>query len=55
MTGAGFGGCTVTLVEKSKANGFAEYIKKEYYNAFKVEVQVYKALPGDGAKILFEF
>ncbi|MCR5636316.1 MAG: galactokinase [Clostridiales bacterium] len=55
MTGAGFGGCTVNLVSKEKSDAFADYIKKEYFAAFKTEPHVYKTLPGDGAKVLFKF
>ena len=32
MTGAGWGGCTVTLVEEEKAEKFVEAMVQEYYN-----------------------
>ena len=31
ITGAGWGGCTLTLVEASKSQQFIEEMKKEYY------------------------
>ncbi len=55
MTGAGFGGCTVTLIEKDKSEEFIDYIEKEYYSAFKVRPHVYKTTPGDGARVLYRF
>ena len=55
MTGAGFGGCTVTLIEKDKSEEFIDYIEKEYYSAFKVRPHVYKTTPGDGARVLYHF
>jgi len=33
LTGAGWGGCTVSLVPKEKLNHFFDQVKKEYYNA----------------------
>ncbi|MFO7887182.1 MAG: galactokinase [Eubacteriales bacterium] len=41
MTGAGFGGCTVSLVENKSIPNFIENIKKEYQKKFKIEPSIY--------------
>mgnify|MGYP000935719891 CR=1 FL=1 len=48
LTGAGFGGCTVNLVEQSKAKEFADFVADEYYRrtGFKTPVFITHASPG---------
>ena len=41
MTGAGFGGCTVNLVEKEKTPRFIETITKRYKTATGIQAEVY--------------
>ena len=41
MTGAGFGGCAVALVEKEKAKGFAEAVSTAYRQKSGLEASVY--------------
>jgi len=50
MTGAGFGGCTVNLVEKSAANQIIENIKTEYKSKTSLEADFYLTRPETGAK-----
>lgn len=50
MTGAGFGGCAISLVEKGKVEGFMEYVKENYKNKIGYEPSFYLSDVGDGAK-----
>lgn len=49
MTGGGFGGCTVTLVEKSAVPQLKEFLKKEYFTRTQIECEFYDAEPSAGA------
>jgi galactokinase len=49
MTGGGFGGCTVTLVEKSAAGNFRAAIALEYARRFKIIPEIYPCDPAEGA------
>ena len=49
MTGGGFGGCTVTLLNSDAATRFAEEISAAYRSKFGVTPQVYPCRPSDGA------
>ena len=42
MTGAGFGGCTVNIVEGKLTDGFSEQIKERYRYATGIRAEVYK-------------
>jgi len=50
MTGAGFGGCTVNLVKKSKVDHFVENIKEKYKNETGIDAEVYISNPAPGAR-----
>lgn len=52
MTGAGFGGCTVTLIENGAVS---EYIKKteQYERIFGFKAEIYECWPSPGAKIIY--
>lgn len=59
MTGAGFGGCTVTLVRKDAAERLMEAFRKEYAGKMKGEEHMKSLVPdcfvttaGDGARSL---
>jgi len=54
MTGAGFGGCTVSLVENDKIEKFKEEVGKIYYNKTQLEADFYVANIGAGARELEE-
>jgi galactokinase len=49
MTGGGFGGCTINLVEKDKARNFAEQIAKDYRSATQMVPDVYITDAANGA------
>jgi galactokinase len=49
MTGAGFGGCTVNLVEQPHAEAFSEAIRKDYESAIGLKAEVYICRASDGA------
>jgi galactokinase len=52
MTGAGFGGCTVSLVEEAAVNDFISYTEAEYHIKTGITPSFYIADVGDGAKII---
>ena len=53
MTGAGFGGCTVSLVEEDKAEAFSEALERDYALAFPdLPVAVYCSRPAPGAGVM---
>jgi len=50
MTGAGFGGCAIAIVEKDKIDNFKENVNKIYTEKIGYEASFYTAAIGDGAK-----
>lgn len=52
MTGAGFGGCTVTLLEAAKAPGYIERLVSEYQKACGREARCWTATAAAGATII---
>lgn len=50
MTGAGFGGCTVSLVHKSSVAKLTDTILNEYYQKTGIMPKIYLYSPSDGAK-----
>lgn len=52
ITGGGFGGCTVTLVEKAKADAFIEAQKTAYKEKFGLECECFVTRPSAGATVL---
>ena len=49
MTGAGFGGCTVSLVEASRSTQFAERLAREYTTQTGLQGETIISAPADGA------
>jgi len=49
MTGAGFGGCTVNLVQREAADAFRHAIQEGYREALGLDAQVYVCEASDGA------
>lgn len=48
MTGAGFGGCTVSLVKKSGGESFKKKVTEEYFKATGYRAEVYDTYADDG-------
>lgn len=51
MTGGGFGGCTVTLVESRRADEFRESIARAYREKTGVTPEIYDGSPAAGAAV----
>lgn len=54
MTGAGFGGCAIAIVEKEKTKEFIEEVGKEYKEKIGYEAEFYESDAGDGTKKITE-
>lgn len=52
LTGAGFGGCTVNLVEKTAAEAFAAELAKQYEQKTGLRPEIYICKASDGARLL---
>lgn len=52
LTGAGFGGCTVSLVEKSKAADFCDALGKQYFLRTKIKTEIYKTNASQGVSVI---
>ena len=50
MTGAGFGGCTVTLISDDQVNAFIESLGRAYEERFGLRADFYVAEIGEGAR-----
>jgi galactokinase len=50
MTGGGFGGCTVNLVEESKADQFHRQIHARYRAATGIDADIYLCRASTGAR-----
>ena len=51
MMGGGFGGCTISLIDKSFKNQFIDVALKEYYNMFSIDLTPIEINICDGVKI----
>lgn len=52
LTGAGFGGCTVNLVEKEKAEFFAQELARNYETSTGLRPEVYISQASNGAELI---
>lgn len=52
LTGAGFGGCTVNLVEKGQASEFAHRLARQYQEETNLHPEIYICRASDGARLL---
>ena len=50
MTGAGFGGCTVSIVKQNAVNRFIEEVGQKYEERVGLEASFYVSETGDGAR-----
>ena len=53
MTGAGFGGCTVSIVHKDALETFQTRVKQEYHEQIGIEPEIYLCRVGDGAQVFW--
>ena len=51
LTGGGFGGCTVNLVERAHSDAFAAALKSAYQQQFSITAEIYICDAVDGAWI----
>lgn len=54
MTGAGFGGCTVSLVPTDTVDRFIDTVSKAYSDATPYDARIFRTHAGDGVKRLSE-
>jgi galactokinase len=52
LTGGGFGGCTVNLVESAQAESFAGALGPEYERRTGLRPEIYICLASQGAEML---
>lgn len=52
MMGAGFGGCTLNLIEDAESESIIEKVKAEYRAKFSRELKVYIASIGNGTEVV---
>ena len=52
MTGGGFGGCTVALIQADRQERVAQTIRDEYQARTGIAASVFASRPGDGAQLL---
>ncbi len=52
MMGGGFGGCTISIVEKSRVNEFIDFSAKAYQEKFGKDLTPLQVKIGEGAKVL---
>ncbi|MFB4162492.1 galactokinase [Alteribacillus sp. JSM 102045] len=50
MTGAGFGGCAIAIVEKNRTEAFQKNVQSYYRSVTGYDADFYEAHAGDGAK-----
>lgn len=49
MTGGGFGGCTVSIIDKNALNNFCDAVSKAYKNLVDYDCTFYTVTAGKGA------
>jgi galactokinase len=53
MTGGGFGGCAVAMVEQGRAQAFSEQVAREYRRTVDLVPNLYVCSAEDGARIVY--
>jgi galactokinase len=54
LTGAGFGGCTVNLVQQAQSEHFMHELRRRYRELLGIDAQVYACQASQGANLLHE-
>ena len=54
MTGAGFGGCCIAIVEHTSASNIIEKLNLEYHQQFGLSPSFYRCKPSDGVRMLVQ-
>ncbi|MEJ7712670.1 MAG: hypothetical protein WKF84_23185 [Pyrinomonadaceae bacterium] len=49
MTGGGFGGCTVNLVDRDALQSFHQTVAREYHKSTGIEPHIYTSAAANGA------
>ncbi len=52
MTGAGFGGCAIALVDTQRADQIGEEIAQQYRRQTGLEAAIYRCQPSDGVQLI---
>ena len=55
MTGAGFGGCAVALVERNQVSEFVSVVMAEYRHISNLDAEMYVCQPSEGASSIINF
>jgi galactokinase len=50
MTGGGFGGCTINLVESDAVDAFKQRIAAEYFSKTRLDPEIFVSPASDGAE-----
>jgi galactokinase len=53
MTGGGFGGCTITLLERQSIEPFQEKLRRAYHEAFAASPRFFVPVPSAGAREIY--
>ncbi len=53
ITGGGYGGCTVSIVENDSIEAFQKTLYEKYLEKFSLKAEFYTVKPGEGARELF--
>lgn len=54
MTGAGFGGCAIALVEENAIDDFNSFVKKKYFAVTGLQAEIYLCQLSEGVKLVLE-
>jgi len=49
MTGGGFGGCTVNLVDPEAVERFEQSVRERYRERFQIDPAIFRCVPAAGA------
>ncbi len=52
MMGGGFGGCTISIIEKGRVAAFVDQVSKSYRERFGIDLTPIEVAIGDGAKVV---